>query len=83
MTRPTALLASFFSTAASAYGVRIEGHRAAGGADGMAEMLDAWLPLSYALNALSRSMGNDDLYPFVLAPPVMQKLGLVNELVTR
>ena len=50
--------------------------------DGMAAMLDAWLPLTYALNALNRSMGRDDLYPFVLPPPVMEKLALVHELVT-
>ena len=31
-------------------------------------LLEAWLPLTYALNAINRSMGDDDLYPFVLAP---------------
>jgi len=44
-------------------------------------LLDAWLPLTYALNAVSRSMGSDDLYPFVIAPPVQAKLGLVHRLV--
>jgi hypothetical protein len=46
-----------------------------------AEILSAWLPLTYALNALNRSMGHDDLYPFVLPPPVVDKLTLVDELV--
>ncbi|MDQ2678812.1 MAG: putative zinc-binding peptidase [Actinomycetota bacterium] len=40
-----------------------------------------WLALSYALNAMSRSLGNDDLYPFVLAPKVVEKLGYVHDLV--
>ncbi len=42
-----------------------------------------WLPLSYALNALNRSMGTDDLYPFVLPAPVIEKLGLIHRLVGR
>jgi hypothetical protein len=40
-----------------------------------------WLSLGYALNAINRSMGRDDLYPFVLAPAVVEKLRLVHELV--
>ncbi|WP_370614737.1 zinc-binding metallopeptidase family protein [Mumia qirimensis] len=40
-----------------------------------------WLPLSYALNQVDRSMGQDDLYPFVLAPRVLDKLALVGEIV--
>jgi hypothetical protein len=44
-------------------------------------LLDEWLPLTYALNALNRSMGLDDLYPFVLAPAVIGKLEVVHELV--
>jgi len=45
------------------------------------ELLDDWLPLTYALNALSRSMGAPDLYPFVLPEPVVAKLELIDELV--
>ena len=44
-------------------------------------MLDAWLPLTYALNAINRSLGEGDLYPFVLAPPVIDKLTLIDSLV--
>ena len=39
-----------------------------------------WLPLTYALNAVNRSMGKDDLYPFVLSAPVMAKLDFVHRL---
>ncbi|HEX5899614.1 MAG TPA: putative zinc-binding metallopeptidase [Solirubrobacteraceae bacterium] len=38
--------------------------------------------MTYALNALSRSMGRDDLYPFVLPAPVVDKLAFVHERVT-
>ena len=47
------------------------------------ELVADWLALSYALNAMSRSLGNDDLYPFVLAPKVVEKLGFVHDLVAR
>jgi hypothetical protein len=46
-----------------------------------ARVIDAWLPLSGALNNVNRSMGKDDLYPFVLTPAVMQKLAYVHGLV--
>lgn len=44
-------------------------------------VLDDWLPLTYALNSLNRSMGHDDAYPFVLAVPVVEKLALVHRIV--
>jgi hypothetical protein len=34
--------------------------------------------LTYALNAVNRSMGRDDLYPFVLSPTVVRKLTWVH-----
>jgi len=40
-----------------------------------------WLPLTYAFNAANRSMGKEDLYPFVLAPRVIEKLAFVHDLV--
>ena len=40
-----------------------------------------WLPLTYALNAVNRSMGKDDLYPFVLSEAVLAKLEFVHDLV--
>jgi len=47
------------------------------------QLLAGWLPLSYALNAVNRSMGEEDLYPFVLSPVVMVKLGFIHERVTQ
>jgi hypothetical protein len=47
------------------------------------EVVDNWLELSYALNQINRSMGNKDLYPFVLAAPVIQKMAFVDHLVHR
>jgi hypothetical protein len=44
-------------------------------------LLDRWLPLSYALNAVNRGMGRDDLYPFVLTPTVVDKLAWVHRAV--
>jgi hypothetical protein len=44
-------------------------------------ILGDWFPLTYALNALNRSMGRDDLYPFVLSPPAIAKLAFVHDLV--
>jgi hypothetical protein len=45
------------------------------------QVLDTWLPLTYALNAVNRSLGKDDLYPFVISPPVVGKLSFVHAVV--
>jgi hypothetical protein len=39
-----------------------------------------WVPLSTALNMINRSMGKDDLYPFVIPAPVLDKLEFVASL---
>ena len=39
-----------------------------------------WIPLSIALNQINRSMGKDDLYPFVIPEPVLDKLDFVARL---
>jgi hypothetical protein len=44
-------------------------------------LIDAWLPLTFAVNSLNRSMGQSDLYPFVLSQPAIEKLGFVHALV--
>lgn len=44
-------------------------------------VVGTWLPLSNALNQMNRSLGYDDLYPFVLTPAVIDKLERVNDLV--
>lgn len=49
--------------------------------DTIGSIVGTWLPLTYALNAVNRSMGKGDLYPFVLTPPVISKLGVVHDLV--
>ena len=36
------------------------------------------MPLAWSLNQINRSMGKDDLYPFVLAPPVVEKVVFVH-----
>ena len=46
-------------------------------------IVEAWLPLTYAVNSLNHSMGQPDLYPFVLAPAVMGKLRFVHGLIHR
>lgn len=43
--------------------------------------IEMWLPLSWSLNMVNRSMGHDDLYPFVLSQPVLHKLRFINEVV--
>ncbi|MFS8038431.1 putative zinc-binding metallopeptidase [Xanthobacter sp. AM11] len=47
------------------------------------QMLDAWLPISFALNNLNRCLGMSDAYPFILGPGVIAKLGFMHELVHR
>jgi len=46
-----------------------------------ATIVDNWLPISFAMNSINRCMGQPDLYPFVLSPTVIGKLGFVHRLV--
>jgi hypothetical protein len=41
-------------------------------------LIALWLPLSFAVNSLNRSMGHADLYPFVIPPAVMEKLRFIH-----
>ena len=79
---------------AAAYGMVVTGPEEPGAADmvalplednpageGIGPIVGTWLPLTYALNAVNRSMGSGDLYPFTLTPPVIAKLGVVHDLV--
>jgi len=75
---------------AQAYGLRVDGPQVAttdpaplrsdprAPARDLEGLLDAWLPLTYALNAINRSMGAEDLYPFVLPPVVQHKLAFID-----
>ncbi len=76
---------------AQAFGLRIESGTPHGGQslahaagfDSYTEadfdvLVRAWLPLTYAVNSLNRSMGQPDLYPFVLSAAVIEKLRFVH-----
>ncbi len=44
-------------------------------------LVQAWLPVTVAVNSLNRSMGQPDLYPFALSPATIEKLHFIHELV--
>jgi hypothetical protein len=52
--------------------------RRALGPSGFDTMIEMWLPLSWALNMVNRSMGKGDLYPFVLPPAVLDKMRFIH-----
>ncbi len=43
-------------------------------------IIDICVPLSYAVNSINRAMGISDVYPFVISPPVRDKLLFIHEL---
>lgn len=45
------------------------------------EIMDAWLPLTYAVNSINRSMGQPDLYPFVISPGALEKLHFIHRFI--
>lgn len=46
-----------------------------------AELIDDWGALTVALNAVNRSMGLPDAYPFVLSPRTVEKLRFVHQII--
>jgi hypothetical protein len=44
-------------------------------------IIDLWLPLSWSLNMVNRSMGHDDLYPFVLPAAVLDKMQFIHTVI--
>jgi len=44
-------------------------------------LIETWIPLSNALNSLNRTMGLMDMYPFILSPPVVEKLSAIHDLI--
>jgi hypothetical protein len=44
-------------------------------------IIDMWLPLAWSLNMVNRSMGRDDLYPFVLPGPVLEKMRFIHSVI--
>jgi hypothetical protein len=43
-------------------------------------IMKLWLPLSFAVNSLNRSMGHPDFYPFIISSGVSRKLEFIHEL---
>ena len=37
-----------------------------------------WLPLTFAMNSLNRSMGQPDSYPFIIRPEVVRKMAFIH-----
>jgi hypothetical protein len=80
---------------AGSFGVRLD--PAIGASEGLAaqidfdsyavvdfqRVIDAWLPFVFAMNSVSRAIGARDMYPFILAPPVLKKLDFIHGLVRR
>ncbi len=44
-------------------------------------LIRVWLPVSTALNSLNKTMGKDELYPFILSEAVIEKLGFTHGLI--
>jgi hypothetical protein len=79
---------------ADAFGIRIKPKEVSGAdtlaakvdfspytADSIDPIIRAWVPLTFAVNSLNRSMGLKDLYPFVLTSTIIEKLGFMHDLV--
>lgn len=43
-----------------------------------ADIMAMWLPLTFAMNSLNRSMGQPDPYPFIISPVVVGKLAFIH-----
>lgn len=46
-------------------------------------MTASWLPLTYAINSINRSMGQPDMYLFVLSSQAVEKQRFVPEMMSR
>lgn len=64
------------------FGFANEAPSRANTADGFDRVFEEWTELTIALNALNRSMGLPDAYPFAVSQRVKEKLELVREVVT-
>jgi hypothetical protein len=47
------------------------------------QLIAEWVPFAFAENAINRSMGQPDLYPFNLSDTIIRKLDYVNRLLQR
>lgn len=50
-------------------------------AESIDELVAAWLPISFAANSLNRTMGQPDLYPFILSQSAVDKLAYIHRLI--
>src|ERR1700758_3356065 len=55
--------------------------RPALGPSAFGTIIEMWLPLSWSLNMVNRSMGHDDLYPFVLPTAVLEKMKFIHTVI--
>ena len=55
--------------------------RPALGPSAFPNIIEMWLPLSWSLNMVNRSMGRDDLYPFVLPVAVLDKMQFIHDVI--
>lgn len=46
-----------------------------------ATVIEQWLPVSQFINAMDRSLGAKDSYPFVVVPPVVAKLDFIHRVI--
>ena len=46
------------------------------------EIIKAWVPLTVAINSINRSLGQPDLYPFVLTPEIVAKIDFILRLIS-
>jgi hypothetical protein len=51
------------------------------GPSGFDTIIELWLPLVWGLNMVNRSMGKEDIYPFVLPPAVLEKMRFVHAII--
>ena len=51
------------------------------GPSAFSNIIEMWLPLSWSLNMVNRSMGHDDLYPFVLPGAVLEKMRFIHTVI--
>ncbi|MDO7844968.1 putative zinc-binding peptidase [Hymenobacter sp. M29] len=42
-------------------------------------LMEQWLPLTFAMNSLNRSMGQPDSYPFIIRPEVVRKMAFIHQ----
>src|SRR3569832_2222297 len=77
------------------FGIQV--HATAGASEGLSARIDfdpyaspefdrvmaSWLPFVFAMNSVNRAIGSKDLYPFVLAPTVIEKLRFIHHLIRK